>query len=137
MKIKRERLPLWLKVKPPLGENYRKVKSLLSSLDLHTVCQEANCPNIVLYDEPPTGLDPIMADVINELVIGLRNTLKITSIAVTHDIVSAYKIADRIAMLYEGKIIWVGTPQETKNSTDPVVKQFIHGSSVGPIPTLT
>jgi len=94
-------------------------------------------PDIVLYDEPTTGLDPIMADVINELVISLRNTLKITSIAVTHDIVSAYKIADRIAMLYEGKIIWVGTPEETKNSTDPVVKQFIHGSSVGPIPTLT
>ena len=94
-------------------------------------------PDIVLYDEPTTGLDPIMADVINELVISLRNTLKITSIAVTHDIVSAYKIADRIAMLYEGKIIWVGTPQETKNSTDPVVMQFIHGSSVGPIPTLT
>jgi phospholipid/cholesterol/gamma-HCH transport system ATP-binding protein len=94
-------------------------------------------PDIVLYDEPTTGLDPIMADVINELVISLRNTLKITSIAVTHDIVSAYKIADRVAMLYEGKIIWMGTPEETKNSTDPVVKQFIHGSSVGPIPTLT
>ncbi|MDP3024113.1 MAG: ABC transporter ATP-binding protein [candidate division Zixibacteria bacterium] len=93
-------------------------------------------PEFVLYDEPTTGLDPIMADVINELVISLRNTLKITSIAVTHDIVSAYKIADRIAMLYEGKIIWVGTPEETKNSTDPVVMQFIHGSSVGPIPTL-
>jgi phospholipid/cholesterol/gamma-HCH transport system ATP-binding protein len=94
-------------------------------------------PDIVLYDEPTTGLDPIMADVINELIISLRNTLKITSIAVTHDIVSAYKIADRIAMLYEGKIIWVGTPEETRNSTDPVVQQFIHGSSVGPIPTLT
>lgn len=94
-------------------------------------------PDIVLYDEPTTGLDPIMADVINELVISLRNTLKITSIAVTHDIISAYKIADRIAMLYEGKIIWVGTPEETKNTADPVVKQFIHGSSVGPIPTLT
>ncbi len=94
-------------------------------------------PDIVLYDEPTTGLDPIMADVINELVISLRNTLKITSIAVTHDIVSAYKIADRVAMLYEGKIIWVGTPEETKNTNDPVVKQFIHGSAVGPIPTLT
>lgn len=91
----------------------------------------------MLYDEPTTGLDPIMADVINELIISLRNTLSITSIAVTHDIVSAYKIADRVAMLYEGKIIWVGTPEQTKNTTDPVVKQFIEGSSVGPIPTLT
>ncbi len=93
-------------------------------------------PEFVLYDEPTTGLDPIMADVINELIIRLRDTLSITSIAVTHDIVSAYKIADRIAMLYEGKIIFVGTPEETKNTSDPVVKQFIEGSSEGPIPTL-
>lgn len=93
-------------------------------------------PEFVLYDEPTTGLDPIMADVINELIIRLRDTLSITSIAVTHDIVSAYKIADRIAMLYEGKIIFVGTPEETKDTTDPVVKQFIEGSSEGPIPTL-
>ena len=94
-------------------------------------------PEFVLYDEPTTGLDPIMADVINELIISLRNSLSITSIAVTHDIVSAYKIADRIAMLYEGKIVFTGTPEETKNTTDPVVKQFIEGSSEGPIPTLT
>jgi phospholipid/cholesterol/gamma-HCH transport system ATP-binding protein len=94
-------------------------------------------PEFVLYDEPTTGLDPIMADVINELIISLRNTLSITSIAVTHDIVSAYKIADRIAMLYEGKIVFTGTPEETKNTTDPVVRQFIEGSSEGPIPTLT
>ncbi len=94
-------------------------------------------PEFVLYDEPTTGLDPIMADVINELIISLRNTLAITSIAVTHDIVSAYKIADRVAMLYEGKIVFTGTPEETKNTTDPVVKQFIEGSSEGPIPTLT
>ena len=64
-------------------------------------------PDYVLYDEPTTGLDPIMADVINELIISLRNSLSITSIAVTHDIVSAYKIADRIAMLYEGKIMGI------------------------------
>jgi len=93
-------------------------------------------PEFVLYDEPTTGLDPIMADVINELVISLRNTLSITSIAVTHDIVSAYKIADRIAMLYEGKIIFAGTPEETKNTTNPVVRQFVQGLSEGPIPTL-
>lgn len=93
-------------------------------------------PEFVLYDEPTTGLDPIMADVINELIIRLRDTLSITSIAVTHDIVSAYKIADRIAMLYDGKIIFAGTPEETRDATDPVVKQFIEGSSEGPIPTL-
>lgn len=93
-------------------------------------------PDYVLYDEPTTGLDPIMADVINELIVNLRNTLNITSIAVTHDIVSAYKIADRIAMLYEGKIIFVGTPEEVKNTEQPVVRQFIEGSSQGPIPAL-
>lgn len=93
-------------------------------------------PEYVLYDEPTTGLDPIMADVINDLIISLRNTLSITSIAVTHDIVSAYKIADRVAMLYEGKIIFVGTPQEVKNTNDPTVKQFIEGSAQGPITAL-
>jgi phospholipid/cholesterol/gamma-HCH transport system ATP-binding protein len=93
-------------------------------------------PEYVLYDEPTTGVDPIMADVINELIIHLRNTLSITSIAVTHDMVSAYKIADRIAMLYDGKIIFIGTPDETKNTNHPVVRQFIEGSAQGPIPAL-
>jgi phospholipid/cholesterol/gamma-HCH transport system ATP-binding protein len=93
-------------------------------------------PEYVLYDEPTTGLDPIMADVINELIIDLRNTLSITSIAVTHDIVSAYKIADRIAMLYEGKIVFVGTPEEVKSTDNPVVRQFVEGNSQGPIPAL-
>ncbi len=93
-------------------------------------------PEYVLFDEPTTGLDPIMADVINELIVSLRNTLSITSIAVTHDIVSAYKIADRIAMLYEGKIVFVGTPEEVKNTDNPLVRQFIEGSSQGPIPAL-
>ena len=93
-------------------------------------------PEYVLYDEPTTGLDPIMADVINELIVTLRNTICITSIAVTHDIVSAYKIADRIAMLYEGKIIFVGTPDQVRNTDNPVVRQFIEGSAEGPIPAL-
>jgi phospholipid/cholesterol/gamma-HCH transport system ATP-binding protein len=93
-------------------------------------------PEYVLYDEPTTGLDPIMADVINELIVTLRNTLSITSIAVTHDIVSAYKIADRIAMLYEGRIIFIGSPDQVRNSDNPVVRQFIEGNSQGPIPAL-
>lgn len=90
-------------------------------------------PEIVLYDEPTTGLDPIMADAINDLIIHLRNQINITSVAVTHDMVSAYKIASRIAMLYEGKIIKVGTPDEIRHSTDPIVRQFISGSASGPI----
>jgi len=86
-----------------------------------------------LYDEPTTGLDPIMADVINELILKLQKELNITSVVVTHDMVSAYKIADRIAMLYDGKIVEVGTAEEIRNTRNPIVKQFITGSSVGPI----
>lgn len=90
-------------------------------------------PEIVLYDEPTTGLDPIMADAINGLILNLQEKLKITSVAVTHDMVSAYKIANRIAMMYEGKIIQLGTPEEIRNSQNPVVRQFITGSATGPI----
>lgn len=92
-----------------------------------------NNPKIILYDEPTTGVDPIMADAINDLIIDLNHKLKVTSIVVTHDMVSAYKVADRIAMLYNGKIIGVGTPDEIKSTKDPVVKQFITGASKGPI----
>lgn len=90
-------------------------------------------PEILLYDEPTTGIDPIMADVINDLIIEMREKLKVTSIAITHDMVSAYKIADRIAMLYMGKIVSVGTPEEIKNSDNAIVRQFITGSAIGPI----
>lgn len=90
-------------------------------------------PQIVLYDEPTTGVDPITGDAINDLIKELHNKLKVTSIAVTHDMTSAYKIANRIAMLYNGKIITVGTPDDIKNTKDPVVRQFITGASKGPI----
>jgi len=90
-------------------------------------------PEIVLYDEPTTGVDPIMGDAINDLIKQLHDRLKTTSIAVTHDMRSAYKIATRIAMLYNGKIIANGTPEEIKNSKDTVVKQFITGAAAGPI----
>lgn len=90
-------------------------------------------PAILLYDEPTTGLDPIMANVINELIVTMREKLQVTSIAITHDMVSAYRIADRIAMLYQGKIIEVGTPEEIKSSPNEIVQQFIRGEVVGPI----
>ncbi|MFB3886330.1 MAG: ABC transporter ATP-binding protein [Thermodesulfobacteriota bacterium] len=93
-------------------------------------------PEILLYDEPTTGLDPIMADAINELIVQMREKLHVTSIAITHDMKSAYRIADRIAMLYQGKIIEVGTPEEIKNSSHPIVRQFIEGRSEGPIKIL-
>jgi len=90
-------------------------------------------PEILLYDEPTTGLDPIMADAINDLIIKMRETLSITSVAITHDMKSAYKIADTIAMLYNGVIIEKGTPDEIRNSDNPVVRQFIEGRAEGPI----
>jgi len=90
-------------------------------------------PKIMLYDEPTTGLDPITADVINRLIRTLQDRLKITSIAVTHDMRSAYHIADRIAMLHEGRIHAIGTPEEIQATTDPAVRQFIEGSSEGPL----
>jgi phospholipid/cholesterol/gamma-HCH transport system ATP-binding protein len=93
-------------------------------------------PEILLYDEPTTGLDPIMADAINELILEMKRRLQVTGVAITHDMTSAYKIADRIAMLYQGKIQAVGTPDEIKNSTNPIVHQFVTGSSVGPIKTV-
>ena len=92
-----------------------------------------NDPRIILYDEPTTGLDPIMADAINDLVIDLNDKLKMTSIVVTHDMTSAYKIATRIAMLYHGKIVEVGTSEEIRNTEDPLVRQFITGAAKGPI----
>ncbi len=93
----------------------------------------AHEPEILLYDEPTTGLDPITADAINDLIIEMRERLSVTSVAITHDMRSAYKIADRISMLYEGKIIQTGSPAEIENTENPVVKQFITGSAVGPI----
>lgn len=90
-------------------------------------------PDVVIYDEPTTGLDPIMADVINDLIRELQQRLKITSVVVTHDMTSATKIADRISMLYEGRIIFTGTPAELRATEDPFVRQFIEGRSQGPI----
>ena len=90
-------------------------------------------PEILLYDEPTTGIDPIMADAINDLMIEMRQKLDVTSIAITHDMKSAYKIADRIAMLFNGKIVEAGSPEEIKNSSSLIVQQFIQGRSDGPI----
>ena len=93
-------------------------------------------PQFVLYDEPTTGLDPIMADVIDQLIRSLQKRLGVTSIVVTHDMTSAYKVADRMAMLNEGRVVFSGTPDETRATTDPMVRQFIEGSSEGPIKPL-
>ena len=90
-------------------------------------------PEIIFFDEPTTGLDPIMADVINDLIIESAKDLGATTLTITHDMASARKIADKIAMLYKGKIIWYGTVKELDKTDNPYVKQFIKGSSKGPI----
>jgi len=90
-------------------------------------------PELILFDEPVAGLDPVMASVIDELVISLSEKSKVTSVIVTHEMDSAFRIATRMAMLYHGKIIEEGTPEEMKKSRNPVVSQFLTGSTEGPI----
>lgn len=90
-------------------------------------------PEIIFFDEPTTGLDPIMADIINDLIVSTVKDVGATALSITHDMVSARKIADRIAMLYAGKIIWQGPTGEIDHSGNPYVDQFIHGRAEGPI----
>jgi phospholipid/cholesterol/gamma-HCH transport system ATP-binding protein len=90
-------------------------------------------PEIVFFDEPTTGLDPIMGDVINDLIVKCVRELGASGLSITHDMASARKIADRIAMLYDGKIIWAGPVPEIDRSNNPYVDQFIHGRAEGPI----
>lgn len=90
-------------------------------------------PKCILYDEPTTGLDPIMSDIISELIMDLKHKLGVTSVVITHDMNSAFKIADKIAFLHEGRILMEGTPEEFRRTDNPYVKQFVSGSSHGPI----
>jgi len=90
-------------------------------------------PKIILYDEPTSGLDPVMSNQINELILSLQEKLQVASICVTHDMSSAYMVGNRIGMLYNGKIIEEGTPEEIQNSTNEFVQQFIHGKTTGPL----
>ncbi|MBO4285010.1 MAG: ATP-binding cassette domain-containing protein [Alphaproteobacteria bacterium] len=90
-------------------------------------------PDIIFFDEPTTGLDPIMADVINDLIVESAKGLGATTLTITHDMSSVRKIADRVAMLYQGKIIWQGTVKEMDKTENPYVVQFINGCAQGPI----
>jgi phospholipid/cholesterol/gamma-HCH transport system ATP-binding protein len=93
----------------------------------------AGAPEIVFFDEPTTGLDPIMGDVINDLIVSCVRNQGITALSITHDMASAKKIGDRIAMLYQGKLIWVGDAKSVDASGNPFVAQFVHGRAEGPI----
>jgi len=90
-------------------------------------------PEIIFFDEPTTGLDPIMADIINDLIVSTVKDVGATALSITHDMTSARKISDKIAMLYGGKIIWQGPTGEIDRSGNPYVEQFIHGRAEGPI----
>jgi len=93
----------------------------------------ATDPEIIFFDEPTTGLDPIMSDVINNLIVDTVKDMGATTVSITHDMASARKIADRIAMIYKGKIIWHGTVEEMDTTDNPYVQQFVHGRADGPI----
>src|SRR5437868_2404362 len=90
-------------------------------------------PEILLFDEPTTGLDPVISDVIAELIVEMDETLNTTTVTITHDMKVAFKIADRVAMLHKGHIVEEGTPEEFQSSTNPMVQQFIEGRAEGPL----
>ena len=90
-------------------------------------------PEILLFDEPTTGLDPVISDVIAELIVEMDQTLNTTTVSITHDMRVAFKIADRVAMLHKGHIVEEGTPEEFQRSTNPMVQQFIEGRAEGPM----
>lgn len=93
----------------------------------------ASNPDVIFFDEPTTGLDPIMGDVINDLIVKCVKKLGATAVSITHDMASARKIADKIAMLHEGKIVWYGTVKQLEKTKNPYIKQFINGMAEGPI----
>ena len=90
-------------------------------------------PEIILYDEPTTGLDPITSDVINDLILKLQAELRCTSIVITHDMTTAFKVANRVAFLYEGKFLEEGPVAQFRTTTNPFVRQFVEGRAEGPI----
>ncbi|HQL62383.1 MAG TPA: ABC transporter ATP-binding protein [bacterium] len=96
----------------------------------------ARRPKIILYDEPTTGLDPVTADAINDLIIHLSRELRVTSVVVTHDLASAFKVGNKFSMLFEGKIIYTGTPDEVRKTDNPYIRQFVDGKAEGPLTSL-
>jgi phospholipid/cholesterol/gamma-HCH transport system ATP-binding protein len=149
-----ENVGLWLKEhsKTPESQIASKAEEILHLIGLHGVMNKRpselsggmkkrvglaraiiHDPKYVLYDEPTTGLDPIMSDIINNLILKVRSDLKNTAIVVTHDMTSVYKVADRVAMMHAGKIVFLGTPREVRETDNEKVQQFIQGRARGPI----
>ncbi len=119
-----------------LDDAYHKMPSEISGGMKKRVCLArvlVRNPEIILYDEPTSGLDPVMSSVINNLIKEMDSEFGVTSVVVTHDMESAFFLADRIAMLYNGEIVQCDTPENIRNSTNPVVRQFVEGATQGPI----
>lgn len=113
------------KMPSELSGGMRKRVGLARAIALH--------PQIVLFDEPTTGLDPIMTEAVNQLIVDTQQSFNLTCVVISHDIQSIFRIGHKIAMLYEGRIIEYGTPEEIRASDNPVMKQFLSGSVDGPI----
>jgi len=113
------------KMPSELSGGMRKRVGLARALAMH--------PQVILYDEPTTGLDPIMTEAINDLIINTQKNFNVTCVVISHDIESIFEIGHNIAMLYDGKIVEYGTPEVIRQSDNPVLKQFLSGSLVGPI----
>ena len=119
-----------------LDDAYYKMPSEISGGMKKRVCLArvlVRNPEIILYDEPTSGLDPVMSSVINNLIKEMNREFGVTSVVVTHDMESAFFLADRIAMLYNGEIVQCDTPENIRNTTNPVVRQFVEGAIQGPI----
>jgi phospholipid/cholesterol/gamma-HCH transport system ATP-binding protein len=113
------------KMPSELSGGMRKRVGLARAIAMH--------PQMVLFDEPTTGLDPIMTEAINDLIIDTQKNFNLTSIVISHDVASIFKIGHKIAMLHEGKIVEYGTPEEIRKSKNPVLEQFLSGNTEGPI----
>jgi phospholipid/cholesterol/gamma-HCH transport system ATP-binding protein len=93
----------------------------------------AHDPEILLCDEPTSGLDPVMSDTVTELIVQMKERLGVTTVTITHDLKSAYRLADRIAMLYGGRVLLCDAPEKLRESDDPIVQQFVQGRALGPM----
>jgi len=134
-KVARERASYYLSLLGLSGTEELYPSELSGGMRKRVAVARALCmnPKCILFDEPTSGLDPVMTAILDRLILRLKEEFKKTCVVVSHDVTSAFRIADRIAILFNGKIVEIGTPEEIKRSENPVVKQFIAGEPEGPI----